>query len=586
MERRLAAVMSLDVVGYSRLMEIDEAGTLNALKLLRQELIEPTIGQCNGRIVKLVGDGVLVEFASVVQAVECAVELQKGFAERNGGRQAAQRIEFRIGVNLGDVFVEDDDLYGDGVNIAARLEALAEPGGICISGTAFDHVKSKADVSFEFLGEKQVKNIEEPVRVYKVGRDGANALKAASFSRAKAARGRPTPIAITPFHCHSKQADFQGLVTAFCEDLEIAFSQLHTLQVLAYTLSAGALGRDIPRAEIQARLGIDYLVQGSIRALPDKVRVNIQAIHLETGFNVWAEHFSCLPEEFEAGASSLIERMAASAQTQIVLHVGANNKQLNDAMDRVEHLASKAWAMIYRLTPEAMDEAETLGIAALSLDPLSARAHQALACALYHKYYMGFSQDPAGVLSLALKHVNRAVELNEADEYSHWVRGNIHTCLRQTDRALAAFERCREINPSFSLALASRGTACAWGGRREEAISLSEQALAANPKDPSNFFRFNTIAVAHFTAGDYEKALHWAERTTERRKTFLVPHMIQVASAAHIHGRTVEAKVREMLTEFPSARTRNTDYAPFTRLEDSAALEAGLSRAFAAISEG
>ncbi|WP_428688376.1 adenylate/guanylate cyclase domain-containing protein [Roseibium sp.] len=584
MERRLAAVMLLDVVGYSRLMEIDEAGTLKALKHLRLELIEPRIGHYKGRIVKLLGDGALVEFASVIHAVDCAIDLQRSFGERNDVMPSAQRIDFRIGVNLGDVFVVDGDLYGDGVNIAARLEGLADPGGICISGTAFDHVKSKADVSFEFLGENQVKNIEEPVRVYKVGLDGANALKAASFSRARATRRRPTSIAIIPFHSYSKDADFPDFVAAFCEDLEIAFSQLHTLQVFACDLTMAALSRDLSHSEIRARFGIDYLVQGSIRSLSNRIRVNIHVIHLETGFNVWAEHFSCSLDDFESGAPSLIERMVASAQTQIVLHVGANNKQLNDAQDHVEHQASKAWSMIYRLTPEAMDEAEKLATAALSLDPHSARAHQVLACALYHKFYMGFAEHAAAVLDPALEHINRAVELNEDDEYSHWVRGNVHVCLRNTDSAIAAFGRCREINPSFSLAIASHGTACAWSGRRDEAVRLSEQALAANPKDPSNFFRFNTISVAHFTAGDYENALHWAERTTERRKKFLVPHLIQVASSALVHGNDVEAKVREMLNEFPAALTRNTEYAPFTRTEDREALEEGLKRAFEMIS--
>jgi adenylate cyclase len=579
MERRLAAVMSLDVVGYSRLMEINEGTTLDKLKLLRLELIDPKIDQYNGRVVKLMGDGALVEFSSVIQAVNCAIEIQRSVAQQNSETPPDRRVEFRIGINLGDVVIEDGDLYGDGVNIAARLEALAEPGGICISGTAFDQVKSKADVPLEFLGEKQVKNIEEPIRVYRVGLDGANALKAASFAHSKAARRRPTSIAIMPFRTYSKDQNLLDLTSAFSEDLEIAFSKLHTLQVLAYSLSTAALSNNLSQSEVRSRLAVDYLVQGSIRSLSDTVRVNIQVIHLETGFNVWAEQFICSAEDWESGASPVVERMVASAQTQIVLHVGANNKLLNDESDRVEHLASKAWAMIYRLTPEAMDDAEKLSAAALSLDPLSARAHQAFACALYHKFYMGFSDDPSGILALGLEQINRAVELNEDDEYSHWVHGNIQVCLRNTGKALASFKRCREINPSFSLAIASYGTACAWSGRLEEAIRLSEQALAANPKDPSNFFRFNTISVAHFTAGEYDRALEWAEKTIERRKKFLVPHLIRVSSSAHLQANNLEEKVGEMLQEFPWAATRNSEYAPFTRSEDIDALETGLSAA-------
>lgn len=192
---------------------------------------------------------------------------------------------------------------------------------------------------------------------------------------------------------------------------------------------------------------------------------------------------------------------------------------------------------------------------------------------------MGFSDDPGGVLALGLEQINRAIELNEDDEYSHWVHGNIQVCLRNTGKALASFERSREINPSFSLAIASYGTACAWSGRHEEAIRLSEEALAANPKDPSNFFRFNSISVAHFTAGDYQKAFEWAEKTIERRKKFIVPHLIRVSSSAHLQANNLEEKVSEMLQEFPWTMTRSSEYAPFTRSADINALEAGLSTA-------
>lgn len=579
MDRRLSAVMSIDVVGYSRLMERDEAGTLARLKNLRQEVIDPLIAQHAGRIVKLMGDGVLLEFASVVQAVACAIEIQTELSERNVDALPEQRMDYRVGINLGDVFVEDGDIFGDGVNVAARLEGLAEPGGICISGTAYDQVKSKLDCGFEFLGEKQVKNIQEPVRVYKVVAGGNNALKGAASSSAAAVRRKRASIALFPFQVHSGDSELTGLVEAFCEDLEIACTQLRTLQVLAGALWHRRTEDQSDPQEMKRLVGADYLLQGSVRLRATGLRINVQVVHLQSGVNVWAARYDCTREDFEAGAETLIETLVATAQTQIVLHEGASERHLNDERDRVEHLASKAWSSLYRLTPESLDQAEKLCAAALSLDPLSARAHQALASVLHHQFYMGFTGEPERVIRLGLEHIDRAAEINEEDEYTHWVRGNILTDLRQTQKALAALDRSREINPSFSLALASSGTACAWAGRSEEAIRLSKQALSANPQDPSNFFRFNTIAVAQFTAGEFGEALAWAERTLERRKKFLIPHLIRVASSAHLARPELATAVGELLEEFPAVGAHYQDLAPFTRPRDQESLRLGMERA-------
>jgi class 3 adenylate cyclase len=580
LERKLAAILAADVVGYSRLMGEDEAGTLDRLKETRRGLIDPLIEEHAGRIVKLMGDGALLEFASVVQAVAFAIEMQRKMAERNIDAPREKRIDYRIGINLGDVIVEGDDIFGDGVNVAARLEGLAEPAGICISGTAFDHVKSKLNCGFEFLGERQVKNIQEPVRVYKVAPEANNALKGAASSGVAAVRRKRASIALRRFQIYSSDSAQTDLVEAFCEDLEIAFAQLRTLQVLANSLSRSHLEEQSSLAELKRLIGVDYLLQGSVRPRGQRLRINVQLIHLQAGFNVWADHYECSREEFEAGADALIETLVASAQTQIVLHEGANEKHFNDEQERVEHLASKAWSFLYRLTPESLDQAEKLCAAALSLDPLSARAYQALACVLHHQFYMGFTGEPERVLRLGMDHIDRAVEINEEDEYTHWVRGNILVDLRNTQKALAAFDRSREINPSFSLAVASYGTACAWAGRSKDAILFSEQALSANPKDPSNFFRFNSMAVAHFSAGDFEQSLEWSERTLERRKKFLIPHLIRVASSAHLETSDLSSKVGELLEEFPAAGVNSQDLTPFTRQQDQESLRVGLERAF------
>ena len=581
MDRRLAAIVSLDVAGYSRLMEADEADTLERLKGHHRDVIDPLIQRHAGQIIKLMGDGALLEFASVVQAVAFSVEMQRRMTERNKDVAREKRIDFRIGVNLGDVFVEEDDIFGEGVNVAARLEGLAEPGGICISGTTYDHVKSKLDCGFEYLGEQQVKNIQEPVRVYKVFPEAKNALKAVASSGATSVRRKAASLAIRRFQIHSSNGALSGSVEAFCEDLEIAFAQLRTLRVLASALSPAGQEEQSSQVEPKRFSGVDYLLQGSVRPRGQGLRVNVQVIHLQTGFNVWAEHYECSREDFEAGGDAVIEALVATAQTQIVLHEGANEKSFHDEQERVEHLASKAWSMIYRLTPESLDQAEKLCAAALSLDPDSARAHQALAAVKHHQYYMGFTGEPETVLHLGLSHIDRAVAINEEDEYTHWVRGNVLVCLRDTRRALAAFDRSREINPAFSLAVASYGTACAWAGRREDAIQMSEQALSANPKDPSNFFRFNSISVAHFTAADFEQSLDWAERTLERKKKFLVPHLIRVASSSHLETADLSAKVADLRAAFPAAESLGQDMTPFTRPQDQESMRLGLERALA-----
>lgn len=580
MARRLAAVMCVDVAGYSRLMEVEEAGTLDRLKDDRREVMEPLTEEHAGRIVKLMGDGALLEFTSVVEAVAFAIDMQRKMAERNEGTPAHYRIDYRIGINLGDVFVEDDDILGDGVNVAARLEGLAEPGGISVSGTVYDQVKSKLECGFEYLGERQLKNIQEPVRVYKVQCETGNALKGAAMGSRAAVRRKRVSIALRPFQIHAGDSALAGLVEAFCEDVEIAFAHLRSLQVLAGSLTPYRPDEHGSPVDLKRLVGADYLLQGSVRQRGPNLRINVQVVHLQAGLNVWGEHYDCSRLEFEAGADTLIETLVATAQTQIVVHEGANDRQFHDQQERMEHLASKAWSLIYRLTLESLNQAEKLCALALSLDPLAARAHQALAGVLHHRFYLGFTREPENVLRLGLEHINRALEINDEDEYTHWVRGNILVCQRKTQNALAAFDRSRSINPSFSLAMASTGTACAWAGRHEEAIRFSEQALAANPKDPSNFFRFNSIAVAHFTAGDFRRALEWSERTLERKEKFLIPHLIRVASSAHLEVSDLPARAAELPEEFSAAARTSQNYAPFVRQRDQESMRLGLERAF------
>ena len=306
-ERKLAAILSADVAGYSRLMGEDETGTLAALKQHRAALIDPTIAEHRGRIVKLMGDGVLVEFGSVVNAVECAVSIQRDMVERNADTPDIRRITFRIGVNLGDIIIDDDDIYGDGVNVAARLEGLADPGGIAISGTVFDQVKGKLDAGFEDLGTQQVKNIAEPVRAYRV----------TPISIAHEATGDlPLPekpsIAVLPFDNMSDSHDLEYFSDGISEDLTTALSRIDWLFIVARNSAFTYKGRAIDVKQVGRELGVRYILEGSVRRSGDRVRVNVQLIDTKSDRHVWAERFDREMEDVFELQDDIVARIAAT----------------------------------------------------------------------------------------------------------------------------------------------------------------------------------------------------------------------------------------------------------------------------------
>ena len=318
MERRLTAILAADVVGYSRLMGEDEVGTLARLKTCRRELVDPAIEEFHGRIVKLMGDGALVEFASVVDAVQCAAAIQRRMAGHDQGAPEAQRIQFRIGVNLGDVIVDGNDIYGDGVNVAARLESLAEPGGICVSGTAFDHVVHKADVGFASLGEQRLKNIADPVRVYRVLLDPGDAGKKAGWSYWPGTRGkilagtgalliaflafvfewqkpfapqRPA-VAVLPFANLSGDPSQDYFADGVTEALTTNLAKLSGLDVIARNSAYAYKGRPVVLADVARDLGVRYVVEGSVQRVGEQIRINAQLIDTTTGNNLWANRFN------------------------------------------------------------------------------------------------------------------------------------------------------------------------------------------------------------------------------------------------------------------------------------------------------
>jgi len=370
-QRRLAAILAADVVGYSRLMGEDEAGTLAQLKAHRKELLEPKITEHGGHIVKLMGDGVLVEFPSVVEAVQCAVEVQNGMAVRNASVPDDRRITFRIGVNLGDVIVEGDDIYGDGVNVAARLEGLAEPGGICVSRTVFNHVTKKVDLGFEDLGEQEVKNIPEPLRVYRVELAQTEAPRLGSVAAAEQTLTLPDKpsIAVLPFDNMSGDPEQEYFADGMAEDIITALSRMPWFFVIARNSSFTYKGHAVDVKQVAHELGVQYVLEGSVRKGGSRIRITAQLIDAMTGKHVWAERYDREIVDIFAVQDEVTEAIVGAVAPEF-LSVEAKRAQRKDPglLDAWECVV-RGRALVWRMGHEEVAEARKLFERAIQLAP-------------------------------------------------------------------------------------------------------------------------------------------------------------------------------------------------------------------------
>jgi adenylate cyclase len=572
MERRLAAILAADVVGYSRLMAVDEIGTHARLKALRQDFVEPKIAEHRGRIVKLMGDGVLVEFASVVDAVRCAIEIQEGMAERTLDAPEQERVQFRIGVNLGDVILDEDDIYGDGVNIAARLEGLAEPGGVCISGAVHSQVLRRLDAAFTLGGQQHLKNIAQPIEVWTWSSGAAVPTSDPGLELPD----KPS-LAVLPFLNLTGNADRGFIIDGFTEDLITAVSRVGALFVIARNSTFAYKDRPTDVKQIASELGVRYVIEGSIRQLTGKFRINAQLIDASRNHHIWAEVYDSDLESFDDDQDQIVRSIVASVQTQILMREGDALPESKRDRAPTEELLKRAWNRIYQMTPEALREAAQLAETALAQSPSNDRAHQVLAAALFHLAYLGYTDDWDATIEHAGQAAERAVELFDAREQSHWVLGLVLMLRRDHDGAVAEIERALEINPNFSVGYGSLGTVLAWGGRAEEALRSTETALRLNPRDPSNFFRFLGNALAHFTAGRYDEAASWSTRAVRAKRIFRIPYLVRIAALA-LSGEIDRAgsAAKDMHASVPEVTRSYLDHLPFIRVQDREALVQGL----------
>jgi adenylate cyclase len=575
MERRLAAILALDVVGYSRLMAADEAGTHARLKALRTDFIEPKIAEHHGRVAKLMGDGALVEFASVVDAAQCAIEIQRGMIERNRDESEDLRLSLRIGINLGDIIFDEDDIYGDGVNLAARLEGLAEPGGLCISDLAHSQVVGRLDATFVPGGRQRVKNIADPIEVWRWSTGTVPPVPDHDFDLP----AKPS-LVVLPFLNMTGDVSQENVADGFTEDVITNVSRIGSLFVIARNSAFTYKDRPVDVKQVARELGVRYVIEGSIRQLPGKFRINAQLIDAPTGHHIWAEIFDSESDAFYNEQDRIIRSIVASVQTQILLREGETLLSRGRDSRSNDELLKRGWNRIYQLTADALEEAEDLAKTTLVASPNDDRAYQLLAVALFHHVYLGYAENRPALIKEAYQAAERAVELHEASEQSHWILGLVLMLQRDHDGAVAELQRAIEINPNFSLGYGSLGTVLAWAGRADEAIRNNETALRLNPRDPSNFFRFFVNALAHFTAGRYQEAAAWATRSLRSKRTFRIAYLVRIAALA-LEGNIDRARAAadDMQAHVPEATRSYVECLPFIRNEDRAALVRGLELA-------
>ena len=506
LQRRLAAILAADVVGYSRLMELDEVGTLAALKLRRKEIVSPLVAKHQGRVFKVTGDGIMVEFASAVNAVQCAIEVQQAMATAAADQPEGRRIVLRIGINLGDIVVDRGDLYGDGVNIAARLEGAADPGGIFISGAAYDQVRNKFETAFEELGEQSLKNIGAPVRVYRVA--GLARLPIATG----AVTGSKPSIAVLPFISMSGDVEQQYFGDGITEDIITELARFRNLHVLARNTSFRYRGQDVDVQRVGRELGVQYIVEGSLRRIGNRIRITAQLIDTATGHHVWADRFDRNEEELFAVQDQVVKTIAATLVGRMHAAATERAQRKPPASLAAYELVLKGDALpLYR--PGSAEAARKLFEQAIALDPGYAKAYSLLANLEMTDWFRDFNASPE-LLDRAFALAQKAVAIDSNDPSSQVAVARLHQTRGAWSRAEYHYGKALELNPNSALLMAGLGDLNITLGDPEKALGYFRESRALDPFfEPS--WLWPITGLAHFMARQYEEAVTALERSTE-----------------------------------------------------------------------
>ena len=546
-ERRLTAIFAGDVAGYSRLMGADEEGTLSRLNAHRREFLEPKIAEHRGRIVKRTGDGILIEFGSAVDAARCAVEIQRGMAERNVLVPRNERIEFRIGVHVGDILIEEGDIFGDGVNIAARLEGIAEPGGICLSDDAYRQVRGKLDASFQDTGEQELKNIARPVRVYRLQLAGA-ALETAVPSLPD----KPS-VAVLPFQNMSGDPEQDYFADGIVEDIITGLSRIKWLFVIARNSTFVYKGQVLDVKKIGRELGVRYLVEGSVRKAGNRIRITGQLIDTSTGAHIWADrydgaldHIFDLQDRITASVIGAVEPNLRQAETERA------KRKRPDSLDAYD-LYLRAFPHAYANTPEDSREALRLLDQALRLEPTYAAAHAIAAWCheqLYHRG--GFREEDK---TATLRHSALAIAHGADDATALCMAGFAMALVsRDFEAGISAIDRSLALNTSYAAGFAYSAILRAFAGQYETAIEHALRAIRLNPLDPMGAQPYISLVFAYLPLGRFEEATAAATKAVQLNPKFSIAHALQVVTLVKLGrldaARAATARLLGLMPEF------------------------------------
>ena len=512
--RRLAAILAADMVGYSRLMEVDETGTHARLKAHRIELIDPTIAKNGGHIIKTTGDGMLVEFASVVDALTCAMEIQTRMARRNSDLSAEQRIDFRIGINLGDIIVDENDIFGDGVNLAARLEQLAEPGGICVSQVVCDQISGRIEVDFEDMGEQSVKNLSRPVRVSRVRlKDVQKPASTSRRERAGKQDARRPSIAVLPFANMSGDPEQEFFTDGITEDILTELSRFHELMVISRNSTFTYKGKAVNVREVARELGVDYVVEGSVRKAGDRIRVTVQLIDAYQDQHVWAERYDRKLEDVFAIQDEITSAIVATLFRRVedATHSRAKSKRTENLAAYECVLAAKV--LHHRSTPEDNREAVEMVERAIALDPKYAHAHSWRACILGQSWVHGWRQDRDATWNEVVKELEIALSLDENDGDVHRILAAVNLARDDFEKAQHHQERALSLNPNYDLVVVQQGELLTWLGQPEEGVDWILKAMRLSPYHPERFWAH--LGRAYFAARRYSDAIDALKRVNK-----------------------------------------------------------------------
>jgi adenylate cyclase len=512
-ERRLAAVLAADVAGYSRLMGTDEEGTLAQLKALRKMLVDPKIAEHRGRIVKTTGDGLLVEFASVVDAARCAVEVQRDVAAQNSDVAQDARIQFRIGIHVGDIIIDENDIFGDGVNIAARLEGIAEPGGVCISDDAYRQIRGKVEIAFENMGLKTLKNIAEPLHVWQTGNTATTNDVGFCEPRRPTLRSDKPSIAVLPFTNMSSDPEQEFLADGMTEDTITLLSQTRDFVVIARSSMVAYKGQPVDIPGIGRQLGVRYVLEGSVRKAGNRIRVTAQLVEVRTLDRVWADHFDrdltdlfALQDDVTSGIVGALHPQLFSAEAQ------SYQRQPPSSLD-AWGLAVRGMAALVSLTKENLDAAIDLATQAIATAPDYGLAYGIKAFAQGYRSYTQWGDDWYDDAKQASGNIKRALVLQGDDPTTLFLVGGASHFMARHRTGVALLERAILLNPNLAMAHGLLGISYASIDRPTAGLSHIETALRLSPRDPMTYMFFTAQALCKFVGGDYSGALASAERS-------------------------------------------------------------------------